>query len=122
MDKIFDIVYKFLKWASHISGFAYHEINIIVYFIIIPFLFISLIDRIFKIHRLKIGFGIALLIAFISISDFESFSTILFNKSVSFLKWFSVIGLNYIQASVVICVLIPIIIFGILFYKNKKVR
>ncbi|PHS62238.1 MAG: hypothetical protein COB12_10985 [Flavobacterium sp.] len=120
MDKAFDVVYKLLKWASKVTGLTYHEINIIVYFIIIPVIFIILIDRIFKTHKLKIGFGIILLITLLSISDFKLFSTIIFNKSVAFLKWFSIIGLNYIQASVIICVIIPVIILGILFYKSKK--
>ena len=120
MDKVFDIVYKILKWASKVSGLTYHEINIIVYFIIIPLIFIFLIGKILKTKILIIGFGLIVLFFLLFIPNFEEFSTLLFNKSVSFLKWFSIIGLNYIQASVVICVIIPILISSFLIYKKNK--
>ncbi|MFI0427947.1 hypothetical protein [Mariniflexile sp. HMF6888] len=120
MNEIFKVVYDILKWISKITGLTYHEINIVVYFIIVPSIFIYMLERISKTNYLKIGFGAIVLLTILIVSDFEKFSTLLFNKSVDFLNWFDVIGLNYIQASVVICVIIPIIILGLLMYLNKR--
>ena len=122
MNEIFDVVYKCLKWLSEISGWTYHEINIIVYFIIIPLIFSFFVDKILKKNYFKIAVVSIVLISLILISDFEKFSTKLFNHSVDFLNWFEVFGLNYIQASVVICVIVPILIIVLLLYINKKTK
>jgi len=58
--------------------------------------------------------------AVLFIPDFEQFSSTLFDVSVDFLNWFDIIGLNYVQASVVICVLAPLLIIGILMYFKKR--
>jgi len=50
------------------------------------------------------------------INDFEKFSEWLFNYSAKFLNSFSYIGWNYVEASVIICVFIPIIVFSFLVY------
>ncbi len=122
MNETFQVVYKFLKWISKISGLTYHEVNIIVYFIIIPAFFIFLISKIFKKKALFVGFLILVVLTIIIVPDFAQFSTNLFDKSIGFLKWFDNIGLNYIQASVVICVIIPILIFIFLIYLKKRKR
>ena len=120
MNETFQVVYKFLKWISKFSGLTYHEVNIIIYFIVIPAVFIFLISKILKRKTLFIGYLILVFLITIFIQDFEQFSTKLFNKSVDFLNWFELIGLNYIQASVVICVIVPILILLFLFFINKK--
>lgn len=57
----------------------------------------------------------------IIIPDFEFFSDFIFEKSVSFLKLFQNIGLNYVQASVIICVVIPAaVIIWLLYLKSKN--
>ena len=122
MNRIFQIVYELLKWISKISGLTYREVNIIVYFILIPTILIYLIGKILKRKSLIIVFGILVFLTIILIPDFELFSDKLFDKSVDFLNWFDLIGLNYVQASVVICVIIPIIITLLLFYVNKTKR
>ena len=120
MDEIFQVVYKFLKWVSKISGLTYREINIIVFFIILPAIFIYLIGRILKRKSLIVIFGILILFSIIIIPDFEVFSSNLFDKSVNFLNWFDLVGLNYTQASVLICVIIPLLIIFLLIYLKKR--
>lgn len=122
MDKIFQGVYEFLKWVSKISGLTYHEVNIIVYYIIIPGIFIYLIGRIIKNRTLILVYGVLVLLTFTVVSDFALFSTKIFESSVDFLNLFDRIGLNYTQASVVICVIIPILITFSLIYLNKRKR
>ncbi len=120
MSKVFDLVYQLLKWLSKISGFTYREINIIVYFIIIPSLFFFLLSKILKQKYIVISFLAFVGVILFLIPDFESFSSWLFDESVNFLNWFKVLGLDYIQASVVICVLVPILILLGLLYLNKN--
>lgn len=120
MNEIFQVVYEFLKWVSKISGLTYREVNIVLFFIAIPAIFIYLLGRILNKKLLIILFGILVLLAIIIIPDFETFSSKLFDKSVNFLNWFDQIGLNYIQASVIICVIIPTIIILLLIYLKRK--
>jgi len=120
MDEIFQIIYEFLKWVSKTTGLTYREVNIIVYFIILPSIFIYLLGRILKRKSLIILFGFIVVLMMVIIPDFEIFSSKLFDKSVNFLNWFDHIGLNYIQASVIICVIIPTIIILLLIYLKRK--
>jgi hypothetical protein len=116
MNTIFEIVYYLLCWLSGITGLSYKAINIVVFFIIIPFIFLILIDRLIKKHYLKIGFTVIVLILLLIIKDFEVFSRQLFDICVKFLQWFKAIGWNYTVASVIICVFIPLVAFILLFY------
>ena len=116
MNKIFIIVKDILIVLSSITGFSYQAINIIVYYYIIPFIFILFIDLIYKIHYFKISFILVLSILTLLINDFEKFSEWLFDYSKKFLYSFSFIGWNYVVASVIICVIIPIIVLSFLVY------
>lgn len=120
MNEIFDLIYRLLKWISELTGLTYREVNIIVYFIVIPTFFVFLISKILKKKHLIISFLVLVLILFLIIPDFEIFSDKLFDLSVDFLNWFEHIGLNYVQASVVICVIVPVLIIILLLYLNKK--
>ena len=122
MNIVFKIVVSTLKWISGITGLSYFEVNIILYFIIIPFIFIHLIDKILGTRILKIGFAIGVLFFFIIVKDFQKFSIWLFDRSFDFLHNFDSVGLNYTQASVIICVILPGIIFLILFYFAYKTK
>jgi hypothetical protein len=116
MNTIFQIVYLLLVWLSEVTGLSYRATNIVVYFIIIPFVYLLLADKLLKKHYLKIGFSILVLILLLIIKDFEVFSSQLFDLSVKFLLWFQIIGWNYTVASVIICVVIPLIAFLVLIY------
>lgn len=116
MNEIFVLVYSILEGISKITGLSYNEINIIVYYIIVPFVYLSLFDKLFKKHYCKIGFSIAVILFLIFVKDFSFFSDDLFDKSVRFLQWFEVIGWNYIVASVIICVIVPFVTLMFLLY------
>ena len=120
MKTIFQWIYKLLKWIAEITGFSYNEINIIVYYILIPALFLYLLSRILKNFTIVLTFICFVFVSLLFIKDFKSFSDQLFKQSVDFLNWFKVIGLNYTQASVVICVFIPLICILFLLYKPKN--
>jgi hypothetical protein len=125
MDAVFDIVYRFLVFISELTHLSYHEINIIVYYIIAPFVYFFLLDKIFHFHYLKIGFAVFVILFLIFIPDFAAFSTNAFISSQHFLQGFGFLGLNYVGASVVICVVLPFLVFSGLFwvaYKDKIKR
>ena len=116
LNKIFIIIRDFLQVLANISGFSYMAINIIVYYFVIPFIFIVLIDQIFGVHYLIISYILAVFISIAIINDFEKFSKWLFNKSTDFLNSFTFIGWNYIVASIIICFLIPLFVLAFLVY------
>lgn len=122
MNEIFDLVYNFLKWLSSTTGLTYREVNILVYFFLIPSLFVYLVGRLLRSKFPILVFLSLSLISILIIPDFERFSDRLFEKSVDFLEWFEIIGLNYIQASVIICVFIPILLVGLLMCFKRKNR
>jgi len=120
MEKLFIIIKDLLVLLSRYTGFSYKAINIIVYYYIIPFIFIILIDKIYKIHYFKISFILVLSIFVLLINDFEKFSIWLFKKSENFLNSFSFLGWDYIVASVIICVFIPVLALSFLIYYAFK--
>ena len=120
METIFLIIRDLLVLLSKYTGFSYKAINIIVYYYIIPFTFIVFIDMIYKIHYFKISFILVLSILTLLIKDFEKFSEWLFIYSAKFLNSFSFIGWNYVLASVIICVFVPIIALSFLIYLAFK--
>lgn len=122
MNALFDVVYRFLVFISNSTHLTYQEINIIVYYIIAPFVYFFLIDKIYRFHYLKIIFSIFIILFLLLIPNFEKFSYKAFIASQHFLQGFEFLGLNYTGASVVICVVIPFIAFVWLFWKAYKER
>lgn len=114
MNLVFTLVALALDWIASKTGLSYNEINIVAYYIALPLVYVALIDRILHRHLLKIIFSLSWVLILFSIKDFSAFSDTLFKWSVDFLMLFSVVGLNYVAASVVICVILPGIVFLIL--------
>lgn len=85
MNTIFQIVYSLLKWIADATGFTYNEVNIIAYYIVLPFVYVILADRILKRHLLKILYVTGVALCLLLIDDFTRFSDWLFQKSVQFL-------------------------------------
>lgn len=116
MNTIFKIVYSILMWIADFTGFTYNEINIIAFYIVLPFIYIFLIDKILKKNFLKIAYIAAVGVGLFLIKDFTTFSDWLFQRSVNFLLSFEILGWNYVVASVLICVVFPGIVFAVMFY------
>jgi hypothetical protein len=103
-----------LNGIAFVTGFTYNEINIIVYYILLPFVYVALVDRLFKKHSLKIAYVLGWGVLILLLKDFRAFSDALFKYSVDFLLLFGPLGLNYTAASVVICVVLPALVFALL--------
>ncbi len=115
-ERIFYKVAENLRWFARLFKLSYQEVNIILYFFIIPFSWIVLLDMLFGIHYLKLIFVLSSIVFFLWVKDFRLYSYKLFNKSVDFLNYFNRYGSNYIVSSVWICVALPIAIYWILIY------
>lgn len=113
---IFRIVANSLSIIGKKIGLTYNEVNIIVYYFIIPFTWLCLLDIIFNFHYFKIAFTIFTIGFIVGCRNFKTYSDWLFDKSVSFLNYFNKYGSNYITSSVWICVSLPIFIYAILIF------
>jgi hypothetical protein len=117
---IFKLVAESLAFIGEKTGLTYNEINIIVYYFLIPFSWLALLDVIFHFHNFKLAFAIFTLGFIVGCRNFKSYSDWLFDRSVTFLNYFTKFGSNYISSSVWICVSLPIAIYVILFYLILK--
>ena len=106
--KVADTLYN----ASTVIGITYNEINIIVYYLLIPLTWTIMLDG-------WLGTPIttyALIFTWIGIKigtwgRFKDWSDWAFMRSVAFLNYFNRWGGNYVLNSVIICVLVPIFIY-----------
>jgi hypothetical protein len=115
-ERIFNRVVGVLMRYAKFFKISYYEINIIVYYFLVPFSWLVLIDWIFNFHYLKIGF-ILFCIGFAFLcKDFSSFSIRLYKQSVDFLNYFNRFGSNYVASSVWICIVVPVLIYSTLIY------
>jgi hypothetical protein len=116
INGIFEIVKRALESISEITGLSYNEVNVVVYYAIVPLIYVWLGDRILKRHTLKICFltGWTLLLLFVP--DFEAFADVVFYMSAGILEAFAFLGLGYVGASVLICVVVPLAVFVVLLH------
>lgn len=111
VDTIFFFCYSCLDYISDVTRLSYNEVNIIVYYMIIPFIWGCMLDILFKTFIISpILLIFYLTIILINRKKFSHFCNVIFYKSQTFILFFG----DYIKQSVVICVIIPIIITIIL--------
>ena len=112
MNAVFYVVMVGLEWLAARTGLTYVEINIIVYFMVLPFVFAAMLDGVLRRHWLKPAVVAGWALALFVIPDFNAFSERLFAASVAFLMLFGRIGMDYTAASVVVCVVVPGLVFA----------
>ena len=106
--KVADTLYN----ASTVIGITYNEINIVVYYLLIPLTWTIMLDGwlgtpittyalIFTWMGIKIG----------TWGRFKDWSDWAFMRSVAFLNYFNRWGGNYVLNSVIICVVVPILVY-----------
>lgn len=121
ISKCFQFVAKFLYSIAQAIGMTYNEINIIVYYLIVPLTWTVMIDILIKSPITTAILLIVWIVIFIMhYKDFRQWCDWAFQKSVDFLLWFKCIGWSYILSSVIICVLIPLLIYGVLIFTLIK--
>lgn len=117
MVPIFGVVAGVEHVIAKLTGATYNEVNIIIYFLLIPLSWASMIDYITRLPLLSPMYLIAWIVFFWKDQmTFRDRCDWAFDKSVEFLLWFKKIGWNYVVSSVIICVVVPVLIYIELFY------
>ena len=115
VKSIFSIVANSLLSIGRKTGLTYNEVNILVYYLLIPLSWTIMLDCWLGVPAasgalLCIWTGI-----FIATRHtFRLWCDRAFMDSVDFLNWFNRWGSNYVRSTVIICVVIPIIIYALL--------
>lgn len=115
-DRIFDRVVIILRRYARYFKITYYAVNIILYFFLVPFTWLILLDLLFDFHYLKIAFVLFCIVFAFYCKDFEAFSLSLYKRSVQFLNYFNRFGSNYVVSSVWICVAVPLLIYALLLF------
>lgn len=117
IKSIFKNVALLLLRMANKTGLTYNQVNIIVYYLLIPLSWTLIID--YKFHKPYTTIPLLLIWSIIIIikrHTFRQWCDDMFMHSVNFLNWFNRIGGNYILNSVIICVVVPIIIYILLLW------
>ena len=109
MTQLFVLTRDFLLEIASYTGLSYNEVNVLVWYVLIPFTWAILFDLIFGKHFAKIIVGGVGLIA-IAVVQITGSADLIFEQSAKFLLA-SNVGGSYVNASVVICLFVPIIIY-----------
>ena len=134
---VFGLVVGILSLIAKLTGITYKEMNIFVYYFVFPISWCIMIDHsILGYIRIPIStepecgtsawFTFPMLssmwcalwaiIIYINRHGFRAWCVRAFDNSVIFLLWFRTIGWNYYVSSVIICVVVPILIYSFLIY------
>jgi len=109
-------IYAVVAGLEHIiaklTGTTYNEVNIIVYYLLIPLSWTAMVDYITMMPFLTPMYIIAWVIfLWKDQMKFRDRCDWAFDRSVDFLLWFKKIGWNYVVSSVIICVVVPVLIY-----------
>lgn len=118
---VFIPIFALVAGAEHIiaklTGSTYNEVNIVVYYLIIPLSWTVMVDYITMLPFLTPMYIIAWIVfLWKDPLKFRDRCDWAFMKSVDFLLWFKKIGWNYIVSSVIICVVVPVLVYVELVY------
>jgi hypothetical protein len=123
MQTTFELVASALYNGARFLGITYNELNIIVYILFIPMVWAYMIDKAYKFHRFKMAYLFMVLIFFAG-GTFENNCDAVFLLCQIFLCLFYPIGIDYTVASVIFCVIVPVIfhIWLVWFIQKKRQR
>lgn len=115
IKRTFSIVVNALLYIGIKTGLTYHEVNILVYYLLIPLSWTAIFDYWLGLPIASAALLFVWLGIFIATRHiFSEWCAWAFQDSVSFLNWFNRYGGNYMFNSVIICVLLPLFIYGLL--------
>jgi len=120
IDATFQAVAKGLYYSGTLINLSYNEMNILVYFVIIPLIWAYMIDKTFRFHYVKLSHLLVILFCWVTINNLSAFCDDLFYACVIFLNLFRPIGIDYVAASVLFCVVLPIAIHMLLWRTLKR--
>ena len=112
MLPIFAVVAGLEHIVAKLTGATYNEVTIIVYYLLIPLSWTVMVDYITMLPFLTPMYIIVWVIfLWKDQMKFRDRCDWAFDRSVEFLLWFKKIGWNYVVSSVIICVVVPVLIY-----------
>lgn len=112
ITRLFQITAKILSELARRTKLTYNEINILIYYLIIPLSWTILLDILIGLPVTTILLIFVWGILFMKVRNrFREWCDWLFRKSYDFLMYFNRYGSNYILSSVIFCIVIPAIIY-----------
>jgi hypothetical protein len=117
----FEIVASALYNGAKMLGITYNELNVIVYILVIPLVWAYMIDKARRFHRFKIAY-LVMVLFFFGGGTFENNCDDVFMLCQIFLCLFYPIGINYTAASVIFCVIVPILFHIYLVKRIRKIN
>ena len=123
MLPVFAIVAGIEHVIAKVTGLTYNEVNIIIYYLLIPLSWAVMIDFITMLPLLSPMYIMGWIVfLWKDPMKFRNRCDWTFSKSVDFLLWFKKIGWNYVVSSVIICVIVPAFIYVELIYGIIKMK
>ena len=123
MLPVFAIVAGIEHVIAKVTGLTYNEVNIIVYYLLIPLSWAVMIDFITMLPLLSPMYIMGWIVfLWKDPMRFRDRCDWAFGKSVDFLLWFKKIDWNYVVSSVIICVVVPALIYAELIYGIIKMN
>lgn len=121
IQRIFNIVAYSLLWIGKKTRLTYNEINILVYYMLIPLSWTIILDLWLKVPYTSLALTFIWVGIFIATRhNFRQWCDRAFMDSVDFLNWFNRWGGNYVLNSVIICVVVPLVIYILLLWLVLK--
>ena len=112
ITRLFQITAKILSELARRTKLTYNEINILIYYLIIPVSWTILLDILIGLPVTTILLIFVWGILFMKVRNrFREWCDWLFRKSYDFLMYFNRYGSNYILSSVIFCIVVPVIIY-----------
>jgi hypothetical protein len=111
---VFFAVEKTLRFIAKITKTTYQEVNVIIYYHVIPVSFLILMEC----YRIAAAIWLCYLIVttiMIIRNTYHKNCQKIFDKSVNFLLLFGHSNTAYIISSVIVCVIMPILIYILIF-------
>jgi len=108
VQEIFQTTYETLMRIAELTGLSYKEVNVVVWYMLIPFIWAALLG---VITRRKVFMAVVAATSLIfCLSGFSKRAEWLFDRSVVFLEQFAVVGAPYVEASVLVCLVAPAVV------------
>lgn len=117
VQRIFDVTARMLLWVADKIGLTYNEVNILVYYLLIPLSWTVMFDCWLKSPYTTGALAFVWIGIFIATRHtFREWCDLAFQDSMDFLNWFNRWGGNYILNSVIICVVVPLVVYVLLIW------
>lgn len=115
VNRLFNAVAQSLIWIGAKCRLTYNEVNILVYYLIVPLSWCIMCDCLIGLPVTTFALIFVWVGIFIATRHgFSKWCDRAFQDSVDFLNWFNRWGGNYELNSVIICVVVPLIIYAAL--------